>query len=436
MTTNVFPPTTPPTGERTGLRARFDRRRSAGDAYFQREAGAIARCAAEMADRFFAGGTLFVFGSGALATDAQHNAVEYVHPVLPGCRALPAISLANDAATLTGILEGPDPATVYAHQLRVLGRAGDIALALSARPVTAAVRAGLAAARERGMLTVSLLSGDREEAPAFAADHALEADAEDRSVAQELHLATYHILWELIHIVLNHRGIADSAAAPSGAAGQDAFSQLLYPMLSAQPSASTSVLAALAVAPVEKFGEATRLREALLDEYESEILVCARSLADALRRGGRVLACGNGGSATSTADLVAELMTPAGGRRPIPALSLTGDVAVVTAIANDVSFDDVFTRQLIALGRPGDAVVVVSTSGNSENLVRGVTEARRRSMLSVGLAGHDGGRMASVGQLDHCFVVRSSSVHRIQEVQTTLYHVLFELVHELMEEAA
>lgn len=216
--------------------------------------------------------------------------------------------------------------------------------------------------------------------------------------------------------------------------GQDPFSQLLYPMLSAQPSASPGVLAALAAAPLEKFGEATRLRDALLDEYESEIVACARSIAAELGRGGRVLACGNGGSATSAADLVAELMMPSGGHRPIPALSLTGDVAVVTAIANDVSFDDVFTRQIIALGRPGDVVVVVSTSGNSENLARGVTEARRRGMLTVGLAGHDGGRMASAGCMDHCFVVRSSSVHRIQEVQTTLYHVLFELVHRILEE--
>ena len=122
--------------------------------------------------------------------------------------------------------------------------------------------------------------------------------------------------------------------------------------------------------------------------------------------------------------------------RPLPALCLTNDVAVVTAVANDVSFDDIFLRQIIALGRPGDIVVGVSTSGNSENVLRGVREARRRGMLTIGLAGYDGGRMYHDHALDHCFVVRSSSVHRIQEVQTTLYHVLWELVQRFMEEPA
>jgi D-sedoheptulose 7-phosphate isomerase len=131
-----------------------------------------------------------------------------------------------------------------------------------------------------------------------------------------------------------------------------------------------------------------------------------------------------------------EFLSPPAGHRPIPALSLTNDVAVVTAVANDVSFDDVFLRQVIALGRPGDVVVGVSTSGNSENVLRGMHEARRRGMFTVGLAGYDGGRMAHDTALHHCFVVRSSSVHRIQEVQTTLYHVLWELVQRFMEEPA
>ena len=119
---------------------------------------------------------------------------------------------------------------------------------------------------------------------------------------------------------------------------------------------------------------------------------------------------------------------------PVAALCLTSDVAVVTAIGNDVSFDDVFVRQLNALGRSGDVLVAISTSGNSENLVRAIHEARRLGMLTVGIAGHDGGRMADDGLLDHLFVIPSTSVHRIQEVQTTLYHLLFELVQRHLTE--
>lgn len=218
--------------------------------------------------------------------------------------------------------------------------------------------------------------------------------------------------------------------------GRDAFSRLLYPMLSPQPSAPAEVLEELAVAPLDKSRESNRLRELLLAESEDEMVTCAEAMAARFAAGGRLLCCGNGGSATAAADMVAEYLFPAAPHRPVAALSLTNDVAVVTAVANDVSFDDVFLRQVIALGRPRDVVVGVSTSGNSENVLRGLREARRRGMLTVGLAGYDGGRMAHDDALDHCFVVRSSSVHRIQEVQTTLYHVLWELVQRFMEEPA
>lgn len=179
----------------------------AGDAYFGRHARAIAGCAAAMADRFFAGGTLLVFGSGPHATDAQHNSVEFVHPVLPGCRALPALSLTNDMATVTGILQRDAANDLYAHQLRVLGRSGDIALAFAHAPVHQSITRGLDAGVAEGMLTVALTSGDV--ADREHADFVFHADGADRDAAHELHLATYHMLWELVHIVLNHRGIGD-----------------------------------------------------------------------------------------------------------------------------------------------------------------------------------------------------------------------------------
>ena len=216
--------------------------------------------------------------------------------------------------------------------------------------------------------------------------------------------------------------------------GHDPFSQLLYPMLSEQPSVDASVVTELARAPLQKSAESNALRRRLVDERLVDIVACANTLVRAIGAGGRLLCCGNGGSATSAADIVAEFLHPTPPHVPVAALCLTSDIAVVTAIANDVSYDDVFVRQLNALGRRDDVLITISTSGNSENLVRAVREARRLGMPTVGIAGHDGGRMAAEGLLDHLFVVPSSSVHRIQEVQTTLYHLLFELVQQhLME---
>jgi D-sedoheptulose 7-phosphate isomerase len=199
----------------------------------------------------------------------------------------------------------------------------------------------------------------------------------------------------------------------------DPFSDLLYPMLSAQPQADATVLTELAAAPLEKMAESNRLRAEMLHRDAGDIL----AIADAIAHAGRVFTCGNGGSATTARDLAVRLQ-----QRGVPALCLTDDVAVVTAVANDVSFADVFTRQLIALGAPGDLCVAISTSGNSENLVRALTEAKRHGMSTVALSGYDGGRMVAEADPDHCVVVQSSSVHRIQEVQTTLCHLLVEIL--------
>lgn len=211
------------------------------------------------------------------------------------------------------------------------------------------------------------------------------------------------------------------------------FRSSLYPMLSEQPTASDALLAELARAPIEKSRESNRLREQALAEYEVDLAACGAAMAARFAQGATLLALGNGGSSTGAADFAVEFVSPAPPRRPLPALSLTNDVAVVTAIANDVSFDDVFLRQIIALGRRGDIVLAVSTSGNSGNIMKALAAARDRDMLSIGLSGDNGGRMAREGALDFCFTVRSSSIHRIQEVQTTIAHVLWELVHQQME---
>ncbi|HZB97454.1 MAG TPA: SIS domain-containing protein [Candidatus Sulfotelmatobacter sp.] len=192
------------------VRTRFARTIDTGDRYFSENAEAIARCAAEMADHFWDGARLLVFGGGSSTTDAQHNSVEFVHPALPGCRALPAYSLTNDGATVTGILLGDDPGSVYEHQIQVFGRPGDIALAFADSPPLPAISRGLDEAQDRGLLTVAMLVGAHD--PGRLADHQFRTVSDDHMVAQELHLATYHMLWELVHIALNHRGIPQGGA--------------------------------------------------------------------------------------------------------------------------------------------------------------------------------------------------------------------------------
>jgi D-sedoheptulose 7-phosphate isomerase len=149
-------------------------------------------------------------------------------------------------------------------------------------------------------------------------------------------------------------------------------------------------------------------------------------MAERFAAGGRLYTFGNGGSSTDAAEVATTFLHPPRGRA-LPALSLAADVAVVTALGNDVGFEVVFARQVAAFGRRVDIAFGLSTSGGSTNVIRAFEEANRRGMLTVGLAGYGGGRMAELDALDHLFVIPSPSVHRIQEAQTTVYHVLWEL---------
>ena len=175
-------------------------RRTAPVQGLAKEATALALACRDMAARFTRGGRLLVFGNGAGATDAQHVAVEFVHPVIVGKRALPALSLVSDAATLMGVAARRGLDGVYAHQVEVLGRPDDIALGVSRDGRCANVRAGLRAARQKGLLTIALLGGDGGEVLARdEADHCLVVDSGDPLVVKEGHVTAYHLLWELVH---------------------------------------------------------------------------------------------------------------------------------------------------------------------------------------------------------------------------------------------
>jgi D-sedoheptulose 7-phosphate isomerase len=212
----------------------------------------------------------------------------------------------------------------------------------------------------------------------------------------------------------------------------------LYPFLDLTPDAQAptvdAVKAEVRASSIAKMAEIVALRARVLAADGDRLIACADAMAERLGRGGRLIAFGNGGSSTDAQDMARLFLCPGPGYRPLPALGLTNDVAVMTALTNDIGFDIVFARQIGAFGRSADIAVGLSTSGNSDNLLRAFDEARRLGMLTVGLAGADGGKMAGHAGIDHLFVVSSSSVHRVQEAQTTIYHVLWELtVHALAQ---
>ncbi len=213
--------------------------------------------------------------------------------------------------------------------------------------------------------------------------------------------------------------------------GLEALYPFLYPAEQSDAPGDTAtlerVLDEVRRSTREKAEEIAALRERVLATYGEQLAGCATAMAASFAVGGRLFVFGNGGSSTD-AQAVAELfLAPDQDGPGLPAIALTADVAVLTALANDVSFDVVFARPLAASARPGDIAVGRSTSGGSANVLRGLAQARRLGLLTVGLAGYDGGAMAEADNIDHLFVMPSSSVHRIQEAQTTVYQVLGEL---------
>jgi D-sedoheptulose 7-phosphate isomerase len=219
---------------------------------------------------------------------------------------------------------------------------------------------------------------------------------------------------------------------PPPAGGQPAAGSVesLYPFLYSGKTDVSAVLEQVRASTVAKASEIIELRRAVRDADGGRLLACAREMAERFAAGGRLLAFGNGGSATDAQQLVTMFLHPGGAARPLPALGLASDASVLTALSNDIGVDVVFARQLAAFGGKSDIAVGLSTSGNSENLLRAFDEASRRGMLTIGIAGYEGGKMAELDTIDYLFVAPSASVHRIQEAQTTMYDVLWELCQD------
>ena len=424
--------------------------------FLERHQDQLARACHDMARAFARGGVLIPFGTGAAATDAAHVAVEFMHPVIVGKRALPSLAPTNDPAR--------------ASRLEVLGRPGDIALTIAHRPDDPKTAAFLATAGRRGLLTLALAP----QGAAPEADHAFLVDSDDPAIVQEVQETAYHVLWELVHVFFEHPGLLDEACITCGdvaievvvvevegvralvesegvreevavdlvpdvcvgdrllchagvalertGRGEPPAAEatgFLYPFLDAQETDADAVLADVRASTVHKGQDVIALRRGI--DLEA-IAAAGRSVRSALDGGGRLLCFGNGGSATDAQDLAADALARGWG-----AVALGNDSATITAVANDVGFENVFARQLIALGSSRDVAVAISTSGTSPDIIAGLHEAHRRHMLTVAITGYDGGAVAKLPFVDHLLVIDGDYIPRLQEAHATMYHLLLDV---------
>ena len=364
---------------------------------FSREALRLAESCREMAERFLRGGRLLAFGQGPYSTDAQHVSVEFVHPVIVGKRALPAMDLS----------------ILFRPWLEAIVRPEDIVMGFGPPEGDAEVWAALHDANVRDAMTFAL--------PGSEGTYALDPPTDDVFMHQEILEMQYHTLWETVHVFLEHRELGYDV-------GQSEF---LYPFLGRKKQSTKDLVAEVADSIQMKVRDDRTLRDQVADEQSEQITNTAIAIYKRLQRGGRLILFGNGGSATDANDWAIDCVLPPSGYRRVPAVSLALEPANITAVANDIGSDAIFLRQLIAQARPEDVAIGISTSGGSRNIILAMEEARKRKLLTVGLLGYDGGEILRRGIVDFPIVVRSDYIPRIQEVQASIYHIIRELLEVL-----
>lgn len=379
------------------VRSGFEERNAMFEAFFARESEKLAFACREMSERFLRGGRLLAFGRGPYATDAQHVSVEFVHPVIVGKRALPALDLS----------------LAFAPWVRSTAGAEDIAMGFGPPEGDAEVGAALDAASARGAMTFAL--------PGEKASYALQSPAGHPFIHQELIEILYHTLWETVHVFFEHRELGFDP-------GESAF---LYPFLTREKQETSGLIDEVASSIRAKVRDDARLREQSAAEQGEAIARVAIAIADRVRRGGKLILFGNGGSATDANDFAIDCFAPPPGFQPVSAVSLAMEPANITAIANDVGIELIFLRQLAAQAKPEDIAVGISTSGGSKNVIAALGDARNRGLLTVALLGYDGGEIVRRSLCDHALVARSDYIPRIQEVQASIYHTIRRLMETI-----
>jgi D-sedoheptulose 7-phosphate isomerase len=367
------------------------------ESFFAREARLLAEASREMSERFLHGGRLLAFGRGPYATDAQHVSVEFVHPVIVGKRALPALDLS--------------PA--FEPWLKTLVRAEDIVMGFGPPEGDRAVWEALSDARRQHAMTFAL--------PGVHGSYYTPAATEDPFIHQELIEILYHTLWETVHVFFEHRELGHDV-------GEAAF---LYPFLGKGKQETSDIIEDVAASIRMKAADDARLREQTARDEGEQIGKAAVAIRERIERGGKLILFGNGGSATDANDWAIDCFLPPAGYRAIPAVSLSMEPANLSAIANDVGSNLIFQRQLIAQARTADVAIGISTSGGSKNIITALEEARKQGLLTVALLGSDGGEVVRRGLADFPLVVRSDYIPRIQEIHASIYHLIRELVEDL-----
>jgi D-sedoheptulose 7-phosphate isomerase len=365
--------------------------------FFAREASGLADACREMSERFLRGGRLLAFGRGPYATDAQHVSVEFVHPVIVGKRALPALDLS----------------ILFRPWLEAILHPEDIVMGFGPPEGDPEVWATLQLANRQEAMTFAL--------PGMEGSYALDPPTQDSFMHQELIEILYHTLWETVHVFFEHRELGHEV-------GESAF---LYPFLGTEKQGTTDLLGEVATSIMMKVHDDARLRGQVAREESEQISGTALAIHQRLRRGGKLIIFGNGGSATDANDWAIDCVLPPPSFKPVPAVSLALEPANITAVANDIGTDAIFLRQLIAQARPEDVAVAISTSGGSRNIIMALEEARKRNMLTVALLGCDGGEIKRKGLADFPVVVHCDYIPRIQEVQASIYHVIRESLEVL-----
>jgi D-sedoheptulose 7-phosphate isomerase len=209
--------------------------------------------------------------------------------------------------------------------------------------------------------------------------------------------------------------------------------QTLYPFLHGAAQEPKKLDAALLRSIEDKARDSRETNAAFFGAQAPILVEAAKTIAQVYRGGGRLFSMGNGGSSCDASHIAVEFLHPiTAGRPALAAINLVADIAMISAVGNDVGFDQVFVRQIIAQGTARDGLIGISTSGNSGNLISAFTKAKEMGLATIGLSGGDGGKMKTSGVVDHCLVVPTTSIHRIQECHVAAYHILWDLVHTLL----
>jgi D-sedoheptulose 7-phosphate isomerase len=362
------------------------------ETFFNSQAPRLAYASQQMSERFLRGGRLLAFGRGPYATDAQHVSVEFVHPVIVGKRALPALDLSS----------------LFRPWLEAILRPEDIVMGFGPPEGDHKVWASLHEAEARGAMTLAL--------PGSSGSYAVQSPTADPFIHQEIVEILYHTLWETVHVFFEHRELGHEV-------GESAF---LYPFLGKEQQPTEALATEVASSILMKVRDDAKLRTEVGQSQTEQIHATAVAIHDRLRRGGKLILFGNGGSATDANDWAIDCVLPPSAYRPIPAVSLALEPANITAVANDVGVEVIFLRQLISQAQPHDVAIAISTSGGSRNLIAALEEARRRNLLTVALVGYDGGEIVRRRLADHAIVVHCDYIPRIQEVQASIYHIIRE----------